>query len=116
EDRATAGEHADHVELRCLANARQRANAAEESAREHAARTVDAREQRRDHRLRLARAAGELRVWREGAGVEPLVVRDRTHDVGRIFGPARQTEIDLRDRAVSVAVQERRELLLELEG
>ena len=113
EDRATAREHADRVELRRLASAGERADAAKKRAREHAARTVDPRQQGRDHRLRLPRAARELRVGREGGGVETLVVRDRAEQMRRILRPPGETKVDLGDRAVPVALQERLELALQ---
>src|SRR5712691_1101565 len=113
EARATAREHADRVELRRLASAGERADAAKERAREHAARTVDPRQQRRDHRLRLPRTARELRVGREGGGVETLVVRDRAEQMRRILRPPGQTKVDLGDRAVPVALEERFELALQ---
>jgi hypothetical protein len=77
EDRSRLREHADHVELRRLALAGEGTDPAQELAGEKAARTVNAGQQRGDHRLRLARTTRELRVRRQGSRVQALVIRDR---------------------------------------
>src|SRR5207249_265915 len=56
EDGTAIREDLYDVELRRLAHAGERPDAAQEPAREESPRAVDAREQRRDRRVRLARA------------------------------------------------------------
>ena len=72
EDRSAFREHADRVELRCLARAGEGPDPAQEHAGEQAARTVNAGQQRGDRRLRLARTTRELRVRRQGSRLQAL--------------------------------------------
>ena len=107
EDRPAAGEHADDLELRHLAQPREQPHATQQRTRDEATRSVHARRERRDRALRLLRAAGELRIGRGGSVGDAAVRRDSGAKVRRILRPARQAEIDLRHGAMPVAFEER---------
>src|SRR2546429_4785010 len=74
---------------------------------------MQTRSERLDHRFGLSRAAGELDIGCDRFVSQPQVVGDRTEKVRRVLGPAFDTEIDLRDRTVAIALEEARHLLLE---
>src|SRR5207253_3618483 len=83
---------------------------------EYALRSVHARQQRGEHGLGLALAVRELHVGSERILVESNVVRNGSENMGRVLGPAWDADVDLADRAETVAREKRGEPVLEPPG
>src|SRR5262249_42936132 len=109
-------EESDDLELRVLARARVGPDPPQQRAENAPPRAVHATEKLGGHRIRLARAACELRVWRLGVRGEPEVTLDRVEQVRGVIGPACDAEVDLSHGAMPISREERAEALLQPPG
>src|SRR5256885_55550 len=91
---------------RAIPRAVPRAAAGGDRGRQDPARSVHARQDVRERRLRLVGPASELRVRRDRGVIEPLVVGDRAEEMGWVFGPPRQPDVDLGDGPMPVPAEE----------
>src|SRR5207245_9968831 len=105
DERVAECEDTHDLEFRLLAQTAEEPDPPQKEAQDRATRAVDARRERFDHCLRLARTARELHVRCGGLITQPEIVRDRPEQMRWIFGPALHSQIDLRYRAVPVAFE-----------
>lgn len=98
-------EERDRQVLRVLAQAGQRPGAVQREPDEAAA-PLRAPREPVDHRLRLGRSAREHHIRLGLFVVQAQIVADDADDICGVVGPARQTEVDLGDGAMTPLVQE----------
>ena len=109
-------EQPHEVVLVRLAHARELAGAAQREAgdrRAHPGAPPDPGDDLGDRRLGRGGAAGEPDVGVVGRVGQAQVVGQRAEHLGRVVGPARHPEVDLRRRPVPVLGEERRQLALQ---